>query len=66
MNAYDPRLHEQQHKLEAIETRVAQHEKIARITVIVGIILAVVALSVLFHHHLGEQWLPEHLSGFIP
>ncbi len=66
MNAYDPRLHEQQHKLEAIETRVAQHEKIARITVIVGIILAVVALSVLFHHHLGEQWSPEHLSGFIP
>ncbi len=66
MNAHDPRLHEQQHQLEAIETQMAQHEKIARITVIVGIILAVVALSVLFHHHLGEQWSPEHLSGFIP
>ena len=66
MNAYDPRLHEQQQKLDALEARMAQYEKLARITVIVGIILAVVALGVLLNHHLGGQWSPEHLSRFIP
>jgi hypothetical protein len=66
VNAYDPRLHEQQQKLEALEAQVARNEKIARITVIVGIILAVVALGVLLDHHLGGQWSPRSLSGFIP
>ena len=66
MNAYDPRLHEQQQKLEALEARMARHERMARITVIVGIILTALALGVVFDHHLGGQWSPESLSGFIP
>jgi hypothetical protein len=66
VNAYDPRLHEQQQKLDALGARMARCEKIALITVVVGIILAVVALGVLFNQHLGGQWSPERLSGFIP
>jgi hypothetical protein len=66
VNAYDPRLHEQQQKLDALKIRMAQYESIARITVIMGMILAAVALGVLLDHHLGGQWSPNDLSGFIP
>jgi hypothetical protein len=66
VNAYNPRLHEQQQKLEAFEARMSRHERMARISVIVGIILAAVSLGVLFDHHLDGQCSPEHLSGFIP
>ena len=66
MNAYDPRLHEQQQKLEALEARMAQYEKKAHMIVIVGIVMAALALGVLFNHDVGVQWSPSNLSGFIP
>ena len=66
MNAYDPRLHEQQQKLEALEARMAQYEKKAHMIVIVGIVMAALALGVLFNHDVEAQWSPSNLSGFIP
>jgi hypothetical protein len=44
---------------------MARYERIARITVIVAVIVAAVVLGVLLDHHLGGQWSPEHLWGFI-
>jgi hypothetical protein len=56
MNTDGPNLHEQQRKLEAIETRLARHEKTIRITMILVVILAVLALTLV----------TNHLWGFIP
>ena len=53
MNAYDPKLLEQQRKLGSLEARMARYEKTARLTVILVIILAALALGALFDQHLG-------------
>jgi len=53
VNAYDPKLLEQQRKLGPLETRMARYEKTARLTVILVIILAALALGALFDQHLG-------------
>ncbi len=50
MNTYDPNLHEQQRKLEAIEARLAGHEKMARLSLLwlstLGfVVLALLAMS---------------------
>ncbi len=47
MNTYDPDLHEQQRKLEAIETRLADHEKTARLSVLWLSALGFVVLALL-------------------
>ncbi len=52
----DPALDEQRRKLEAIEARLAGHEKTIRITMILVVILAVLALTLV----------TNHLWGFIP
>ncbi len=47
MNTYDPNLHEQQRKLEAIETRLAGHEKTARLSLLWLSTLGFVVLALL-------------------
>jgi hypothetical protein len=41
---------EKQQKLDAVQARLAQHEKITRIVLVVMVILAGLALVVLAHH----------------
>ena len=47
MNTYDPNLHEQQRKLEAIEARLAGHEKMARLGLLWLSTLSFVVLALL-------------------
>ncbi len=49
MNTYDPNLHEQQRKLEAIEARLAGHEKTARLSLLWLSALGFVVLALLGH-----------------
>jgi hypothetical protein len=61
MNDFDPKLLEKLKKLEnlaEIETRLIRQEKKARMTLIVGIILAVFAFTVLLGCILNPAWLP--------
>ncbi len=53
MNAYDPKLLEQQQKLGSIEVRMDRYERTARLTLILVILLAALVLGALFNHHLG-------------
>jgi hypothetical protein len=47
VNTYDPNLHEQQRKLEAIEARLAGHEKTARLSLLWLSALGFVVLALL-------------------
>jgi hypothetical protein len=47
VNAYDSNLHEQQRKFEAIEARLARHEKAARLSLLWLSALGFVALALL-------------------
>ncbi len=53
MNAYDPRLLEQQPKLGSLEAWIASYEKTARITLILVITLAALVAGGLVDQHLG-------------
>jgi hypothetical protein len=61
MNDFDPKLLEKLKKLDDLEelkARLARQEKKARITLIVGMILAVFAFAVLLGSSLNLAWLP--------
>jgi hypothetical protein len=61
MNDFDPKLLETLRKLEnlaEIEARLIRQEKKARITLLVGMILAVSAFAVLLGCILNPAWLP--------
>ncbi len=61
MNDFDPKLLERLKKLEnlqEIESRLIRQEKNARVTLIVGMILAVSAFVVLLGCILHPEWLP--------
>jgi fatty acid desaturase len=47
VNTYDPNLHEQRRKLEALEARLARHERTTRTILILVTVLAAVALGLL-------------------
>jgi hypothetical protein len=47
MNIYDPNLHQQHRTLKAIEARMARHEKATRMILILVIVMAAVASSLL-------------------
>jgi D-serine deaminase-like pyridoxal phosphate-dependent protein len=47
VNTYDPNLHEQQRKLDAIEARLAGHEKTARLSLLWLSTLGFVVLALL-------------------
>ncbi len=65
MSAYDPKLHEQQRELEALKVRLARQEKLTGIAVIVAIILAGLALTLVSDSLWGGEWSLESLSGFV-
>ena len=66
MSAYDPKLHEQQRELEAIKARLARQERLTGVAVIVAIILAGLALTLVSDSLWGGGWSLANLSGVIP
>jgi len=55
VSAYDPDLHEQQRKLKAIEARLARHERIAYIALLLAALLLSVVLFALGAGHLWDD-----------
>ena len=49
MDTYDPNLHQQHRTLKTIEVRMARHEKATRVILILMIVLAAVASSLLLN-----------------
>jgi hypothetical protein len=54
VNAHDPKLYEQQQKLEAIKARLDRQENMISVVVIVAMILCVLVLILV----LGGDWSP--------
>lgn len=56
MNSNDRNLHEKLRKLEAIDARMARHERMYRITLLLVLGVAALVLFVLADHMLGITW----------
>jgi hypothetical protein len=65
MSVHEPQLHDQQREMEALKARLARQEKTTSVAIIVGMILAALALALFVDELLEGEWPLGQLLAFI-